>query len=807
MKKVMVYIGKDKDQALGSIRENSKSILADYGQSVLIDVDNENNLRTLESRGYRIREIQDTPNVQVGSYNVDTTNPEVSLSSTETLSMNEEHPDSERSHYILRLIGPLHSEWKRKLEQIGVTFYQRLSQDNYYLIGIENDKLSQLRQNEFVESIVPYYASLKVDSNLVLEEQNTNLGMMSGITPIRPFLKSPKDSEATSTDDDPKMSLDELKNKNKKVQIDVQEEGNIEIILFEANNLQQVIGSLNDITGIKIIKAEENRIVAYADLNLVPKIADISHVRRVDPHSPVGLMNNIAQQIINSAPLLNNHKLDGKGQIVAIADTGLDKGVNDGTMMADFRGRIIHIFALGRPGDASDIHGHGTHVAGSVLGDGSNSNRKICGVAPGAKLIFQSVMGPLPERKFTLPLNLGKGLFDVARDNGATIHSNSWGNVCCVKEPCPFCPTSGKYKEQSTQADDFAFNNRNFLILFAAGNEGDRRNEEDRRVAPPGTAKNVLTVGASENLRPLLNNVSFPNGRSFDFSKEADNKDDVANFSSIGPVENDRIKPDIVAPGSWILSTRSTVSVEKDANGNFNHANAIGFGLPGGPMFGLGNKNLPPVPDGSGSLAAENYMYDSGTSMATPITAGACALLRQYFTEQLSITPSAALLKAAIINGAVDMGVGIPHKTQGWGRIDLDNTLFPFGQKKIVFDDSIDNAVGTGDIRKYEFKISSTAVPLSVTLVWRDPSGPTIQNSLHLRLIHKDTGTIDSSEDIHNIRNNVQKIVIKEPKAVTYNIEVEGVDVASGIPEVGDTAIRQDYALVVSNTSSFSLVS
>jgi subtilisin family serine protease len=805
MKKVMVYVGKDKDQALEAIRENSKSILADYGQSMLVDVENDNNLKTLESRGYRIREINDTPNVQVGSYNVDTTSPAVNISSAENLSMREEHPNSERSHYILHLIGPIHSDWKSKLEQIGVTFYQRLSQDNYYLIGVDNDKLSHLRQNEFVESVVPYYASLKVDPKLVTEEQSTNLGIMSGITPVQPFLKSSKDAELTSTHDDSKLSLDDLKDKNKKVRTEIQKEGNIEIILFEAKDLDQVIASLNEMGGIRIIKAEGNRIVAFADLNLLSKIAEISRVRRVDPHSPAGLLNNVAQQIINSVTLVNNHKLDGKGQIIAIADSGLDKGVNDGTMMADFRGRIIHIFARGRADDASDIHGHGTHVAGSVLGDGSNSNRKICGVAPAAKLVFQSTMGPLPERYLLgIPHDLGNGLFDVARDNGATIHSNSWGSQC--RGPGD-CPSSGKYDEQSTQADDFAFKNRTFLILFAAGNDGENVNEEDRRVSPPGTAKNVLTVGASENLRPLPDNVLFPNGRSLDFSKEADNKDDVASFSSIGPVETERIKPDIVAPGTWILSTRSTVSVEKDANGNYTHTNAIGYGLPEGPMFGLGNKNLPPVPDGSGSLATGNYMYDSGTSMATPITAGSCALLRQYFMEQLGVTPSAALLKAVIINGAIEVGVGIPHKFQGWGRIDLDNTLFSSGQKNIVFDDSIDNAVGIGDIRKYEFKVSSTAVPLSVTLVWRDPPGPTIQNSIHLRLIHKDIGTIYSSEDINKIRNNVQKIVIKEPKAATYNIEVEGVDVITGIPELGNNANRQDYALIVSNTSSLSLIS
>jgi hypothetical protein len=56
--------------------------------------------------------------------------------------------------------------------------------------------------------------------------------------------------------------------------------------------------------------------------------------------------------------------------------------------------------------------------------------------------------------------------------------------------------------------------------------------------------KNVFTVGASKNICSLPNKALFPNGLSFDFSKEADNKDGIAEFSSIGPVENDRIKPD-----------------------------------------------------------------------------------------------------------------------------------------------------------------------------------------------------------------------------------------------------------------------
>lgn len=202
-------------------------------------------------------------------------------------------------------------------------------------------------------------------------------------------------------------------------------------------------------------------------------------------------------------------------------------------------------------GDWSDPDGHGTHTAGSILGDGSASGGDYKGTAPDAELVHQSVMdasGSLGG----LPVGLGD-LFSQAYDEGARIHSDSWG-----------ASVDGEYTTDSAAADAFVWDHRDMLLVFSAGNSGVDANSDGvvdaDSTSAPGTAKNVLTVGASENYRPTIESTwasSRFRANPIRDDKRADELSGLAAFSSRGPTDDGRIKPDVVAPGTFVISTRS----------------------------------------------------------------------------------------------------------------------------------------------------------------------------------------------------------------------------------------------------------
>ncbi len=340
------------------------------------------------------------------------------------------------------------------------------------------------------------------------------------------------------------------------------------------------------------------------------------------------LLNDEARKIMGAEAVWQDSGYRGEGQIIAISDSGLSV---QGALSNDFNGRLLRAFAPSEMNIAqncrakttwTDLNGHGTHVAGSVLGNGV-----LSGSDPAAHLYTNSRAGLAPEAKFVfMALNTdgstGIQCIDENGDfiakgylEGARISTNSWG-----------ASDNGAYGFLSSLVDDYLWRHKDYLVLFAAGNAG----PGPQTVGSPGSAKNILTVGASENNRA-------------DQGANGDDPNEIANFSSRGPTKDGRIKPDVVAPGTWILSVRAAQA-----------------------------------PDGSfwGPFDA-NYAFMGGTSMATPLTAGGAALVREWLAKARNITtPSSALMKAILINGATQLpGPAIPNNENGHGRVDLKNTL------------------------------------------------------------------------------------------------------------------------------------
>lgn len=556
----------------------------------------------------------------------------------------------------------------------------------------------------------------------------------------------------------------------------------LDALLHDAADLDTVRDELQRRT-LRVISAEGRSIRFVADDGtVVESLAEMPEIAEINDAGVPRTFDDEVDRVVRLAPWakLSACEYTGEGQIVAIADTGLDD------MHPDFgASRIVDKVGLGRPGDTSDPDGHGTHVAGTVLGDGSASNGRLRGAAPAAKLYFQSLLDVNGELG-GLPANL-KTLFQPAYNAGARVHNNSWGAFVYAQ-----------YGNQDIQVDEFVARNRDMLIVIAAGNNGSclpgrgpgaqAGYVDTSSVASPGTAKNGLTVGASRTSRQKGGYASLTYGALWpqDFNNPPIAAETVsgdihglAAFSSRGPCTDLRIKPDIVAPGTDIVSTRSSQAPLRNFWGAF-----------------PGHNN--------------RYAYNGGTSMACPLVAGCAALVREYYART-DWSPSAALVKASLINGtAVMMGVdataaplGFPGYHQGFGRLDMAVTLPAESDPAFTLwfhDNWQDPATQLDETGKSYFTTLRTtkAGELRFCLVWTDPPARALQNALAL-VIEDPNGNKHLGNDgaaallPHNHpiqpdpQNNVQIVRIASADPGTYRVHVFAANLLFG---------PQDFAIV-----------
>jgi uncharacterized repeat protein (TIGR01451 family) len=531
------------------------------------------------------------------------------------------------------------------------------------------------------------------------------------------------------------------------------------------------------------------------------QVANLASVRWIEPFGQPRIINDYARNIMGVNSAWQNTPIFGKGQVVGIADSGLDTGAQN-TLSADFSGRVLATHSLAPGGDWTDQHGHGTHVAGSLAGSGklSGSNpaqhdyaNSFAGIAPEASLVIQGFEVLGDGSISGLPADYYQ-LFDQVYPDGVRLHSNSWGGTTGpAGDPSEF----GGYVYGTQRTDEFVWDHPDTTIFVGAGNSGkdgvpgalgfctggDGIVDPDSLLSP-GTAKNVVTVGASESTRNsgplqgyvwLLTSLCFAT-QPIAADVIANNADGMAAFSSRGPADDGRAKPDIVAPGTNILSSRS-------------HDPAAGV------------------------LWAEhdaNYAYSGGTSMATPLVAGMGTLTREWLTLQGAANPSAALVKAVLLNTTHDMapgqyGTGLtqeipnnrPNNVAGWGRADL-GFMDPPPYYELWFDD---HAAGfnTGETVSYNhtntqpLEVLTDTLPLRVMLTWTDPpaslsAAVNLVNDLDL-VVSGPGGTYYGNDVSTGDRtNNVEGIVIENPPVGQYQITVKAYNVPIA---------NQPYALVV----------
>ncbi len=173
-------------------------------------------------------------------------------------------------------------------------------------------------------------------------------------------------------------------------------------------------------------------------------------------------------------------------------------------------------------------------------------------------------------------------------------------------------------------------------------------------------------------------------------------------------------------------------------------------------------------------------MFDSGTSMATPLVAGCVAVLRETLVKNGTPKPSAALIKAMLINGADELkGQYVPseagtspNNNSGFGIVNLQQTVvLPTDAGRAGFTDA--KELDQGEERAFRIAVPEGATRLKVTLVWTDPPGKALQNDLDLIVRasgqerHGNMGTGSGFDRVNNVEQvNWQNIPAGEAEVV-----------------------------------------
>jgi hypothetical protein len=521
-------------------------------------------------------------------------------------------------------------------------------------------------------------------------------------------------------------------------------------------------------------------------------------------------------------------QFDASGFVVDVTDSGLDNGstvpghfglYRNGDISSSSRVAYTRFEPQNHvTGTLAGCDGHGTlnsHIIGNYDAftgfqhQDSEGYSYGVGVCPfvklGSSVIFDN---SVPNNDYTDPdFNT---LASDAYGSGARISNNSWG--ADVNGDYDF--ESQTYDRLVRDAQSGTPGNQEMIFAFAAGNAGPCTPKKSQGIDSPGSAKNVITVGASANVRSLstLNRGNTTNG--IDACGEGDDvassADDISCASSRGPCTDKRMKPDLVAPGIHITGgvPQSGLFSPASLGSALDCFNALGVcALPGSGTTGNPNNFFP--------LGQQFYTESSGTSHSTPVVSGACALVRQYFINNGQAAPSPAMTKAFLMNSARYLtGTGANDNlwspNQGMGEVNL-GVAFD-GVTRFLRDQVPgDKFTATGQRLAFAGQVTDATKPFRVTIAWTDAPGNTTgaayNNNLDLVVniggknyrgnVFKGQYSITGGKA--DFRNNVESVFLPAGVTGDFYVLITAANINSdGVPDE-DPSLDQDFALVIYN--------
>lgn len=430
--------------------------------------------------------------------------------------------------------------------------------------------------------------------------------------------------------------------------------------------------------GVEVLETFESSrsLLVQAPAGSAERVIGLSFIHAVQPDRSMEHLLDSSRRAAGMTEELYDAGLTGQGVNVALLDSGIDQ---DHPALAD---RVIADIAFSEDGtsfDAPSSSEHGTHVAGILVGTGAASpaGKNLHGVAPGSGLVSLDL-----SKQFTTSnaLRAFEWLYDNHEDYDIRVVANSWGRQ---REEATYDPD-----DPIIRASD-ALVREGLVVVFSSGNGG----ESPGRMTLEATNPNVITVGA------------------------VDDRGTVEGYSSRGPIQDEDgqaaswTKPDLVAPGTRVVSTR----------------------------------------DGGGT--AQAYLMMNGTSMAAPHVAGAAALL-------LSLRPelSPAQVKGLLTESARDVSApGLDDKS-GHGMLDVRGAIQLLEESQarnvthwqVVAEDqgSLTGPSQAGDVlqaaslehrKTLAFEVQPNATELEVEVSWdgrsamqatlKDPDGDTVHRA------------------------------------------------------------------------------